>query len=131
MTYISISISSSSFSDSSMVCQLDRFDWSPSSSMVCQLDRFDWSPSDSSMVCQLDRFDWLIDWSHWWWPSFRFIDCLSIGSIWLIDWLVDWSHRWWTLSFQFIDGIDIRNPRRKTTFKSRKSIWNKNMILSS
>jgi len=62
MTYISISISSSSFSDSSMVCQLDRFDWSPSSSMVCQLDRFDWSPSDSSIVCQLGRFDWLIDW---------------------------------------------------------------------
>ena len=79
----------------------------------------------------IDLIDWLIDWSHWWWPSFRFIDCLSIGSIWLIDWLVDWSHRWWTLSFQFIDGIDIRNPRRKTTFKSRKSIWNKNMILSS
>ena len=72
MTYISISISSSSFSDSSMVCQSGPFDWlidhtdgglNPSdSSIVCQLGRFDWlvdhtddglNPSDSSMVCQL------------------------------------------------------------------------------
>ena len=106
MTYISISISSSSFSDSSMVCQLDRFDWSPSSSMVCQLDRFDWSPSDSSMVCQLDRFDWLIDWLITLMMTFLPIHRLFVNWVDLINWLIGWLitpmmdfvipiHRWY------------------------------------